>query len=266
MLSPRCGSLAVRRVRRRLALQRHARVNASPSTPAIAKALPVRAAMRLPARRRSSGRAARSSGLPVRQVLADHVGAPELQRLPRSRSIKQAGGVVDLAVDQHDARIAGVAQRARRLQRREGADLREDVGRGVEQHPVGARRRETAIDDCVRGLARMRALAHAGAVAAVAVPLREAAARRGAQHLDAHQSAFVWPHNDESPAWGLSLAAHRSLAVVDVHRHFEAETHLGEFRLGPHAVDTSFPLRPDSDRPAARRPPANRPIGANDFP
>jgi hypothetical protein len=24
------------------------------------------------------------------------------------------------------------------------------------------------------------------------------------------------------------------LAVVDVHRHFEAETHFGEFRLGPH--------------------------------
>jgi hypothetical protein len=26
------------------------------------------------------------------------------------------------------------------------------------------------------------------------------------------------------------------LAVVDVHRHFEAEAHFGEFRLGPHSL------------------------------
>ena len=79
-------------------------------------------------------------------------------------------------------------------------------------------------------------------------------------------SAVVRSGKDESPAWGLSCGARRRLAVGDVHRHLEAETHLGVFRLGPHAVDTSFPLRPDSDRPAAGCPPGNRPIGANDFP
>ena len=46
---------------------------------------------------------------------------------------------------------------------------------------------ETTIDDWVRGTRADRALAHAGAVAAVAVPLREAAARGGAEHPDIHE-------------------------------------------------------------------------------
>ena len=38
------------------------------------------------------------------------------------------------------------------------------------------------------------------------------------------RAAFGSPYVDYSPR----------LAVVDVHRHFEAEAHFGEFRLGPH--------------------------------
>jgi hydrogenase maturation factor len=42
--------------------------------------------------------------------------------------------------------------------------------------------------------------------------------------------------NNESPWRGFRLARNRALAVRDVHRYFEAETHFGEFRLGPHNV------------------------------
>ena len=117
---------------------------------------------------------------------------------------------------------------------------------------------ETAIDDCVRGRARIVPLRtpsqfgqlqfHCGKPPPAAEPSTLMCI-----------SAFVRSQKDESPAWGLSPGAHRSLAGGDVHRHLEAETHLGVFRLGPHAVDTSFPLRPDSDRPAARAPTGKSP-------
>ena len=74
----------------------------------------------------------------ARQVLVDRVGTPERQRLAALAQHEQAGGVIDLAVDQHDAGDRRIAQRPVRLQFPVTADLLEDVWRGVEQHPVGA--------------------------------------------------------------------------------------------------------------------------------
>lgn len=82
--------------------------------------------------------------------------------------------MVDLRIHQHDADDAGIAQGPSRLQRRLGADLAQDIGRGVEQNPVDA-----IGADRDRGLGTRQgphaAIAHTGAIAAVAVPLREAA-------------------------------------------------------------------------------------------
>jgi hypothetical protein len=38
----------------------------------------------------------------------------------------------------------------------------------------------------------------------------------------------------KAPVMGLSHRPRKNLAVGDVHRHFEAEAHFGEFRFGPH--------------------------------
>ncbi len=93
--------------------------------------------------------------------------------------------MVDLGIDEDDGTDRGVAHRAPRLQIGEGAELRPDVRGGIEQHPV------LAIPDRDRrlgaGLCPDRAPAQAGTVAAVAVPLREAAARGGAEYMYAHR-------------------------------------------------------------------------------
>jgi hypothetical protein len=49
--------------------------------------------------------------------------------------------------------------------------------------------------------------------------------------------SWLWSgQNNESPDAGLSSSPQNRLAVGDVHRHFEAEPHFGEFRLGPHSL------------------------------
>ncbi len=75
------------------------------------------------------------------------------------------------------------------------ADLLQDVGRRVEQDAV---ERTISADEDRRLRARLRthaAAAHAGAVAAVAVPLRKAAAGRGAQNGDLHSAVGGVPTN-----------------------------------------------------------------------
>jgi hypothetical protein len=121
-----------------------------------------------------------------RQVFVDRVGAPQRQRPAALAQHEQAGGVVDLAVHQHHAGDRGVAEGAAGLQRGVRADLLEDVGRGVEQHAVGAR---VTLHEDRRLSARPgahRAGTNARAVAAVAVPLRETAAGGRTEDRDAH--------------------------------------------------------------------------------
>ncbi|MNN77438.1 hypothetical protein D3C81_1938980 [compost metagenome] len=65
----------------------------------------------------------------------DHVGAPDLVRAAFAQA-EQAGGVVDLAVEQDDGVDAGVAQGAGRLHRGKALQLRADVRRSVAQYPV----------------------------------------------------------------------------------------------------------------------------------
>ncbi len=118
------------------------------------------------------------------EVLAHAIGRVHAQRLSLAQH-EQARRVVDLAVDQDDAHDRGIAQRARRLQGRETAQLHQDVGRSVEQDPVAA-----VAAQRKRGL-RARAsgdppVAKAVTVAAVAVPLREPAARGRTENVDDH--------------------------------------------------------------------------------
>ncbi len=86
------------------------------------------------------------------QVLVDHVGAPDLVRAAFAQA-EQAGGVVDLAVQQDDGVDAGVAQGSARLHRGKALELGADVRRGVAQHPVHAVVGR-AMDDWVRAVAR----------------------------------------------------------------------------------------------------------------
>lgn len=65
----------------------------------------------------------------------DHVGAPDLVRAPFAQA-EQAGGVVDLAVEQDDGIDACVAQGPGRLHGGECLELGADVGRGIAQDPV----------------------------------------------------------------------------------------------------------------------------------
>ena len=61
------------------------------------------------------------------EILVNHVGAPDLERLALAQH-EQAGGVIDLAVHQHDRADTGVADPASGLQRGKALDLREYVG------------------------------------------------------------------------------------------------------------------------------------------
>jgi hypothetical protein len=111
------------------------------------------------------------------QVLTHQGMAPEFVRLPVFAQHIQAGGVVDLRVHQKDRADGGVAKAARRLQRWKTPDLLEDVGRGVEKHPVAV---VTADRDGRLG-ARPKAFASPSprvAVGAIAVPLGESTAGR----------------------------------------------------------------------------------------
>jgi hypothetical protein len=61
------------------------------------------------------------------EVLAHGLRAPDLQRFAVFPQHEETGGVIDLRIHQHDGADAGVAELTRRLQRREVADLLQDV-------------------------------------------------------------------------------------------------------------------------------------------
>ena len=110
--------------------------------------------------------------------------------------------MVDLCIHQQHGGDAAVTAAAGGLKLGGGADLRQDVGRGVDEHPVrraffthDERGLGACMDDGVRGVGRggvgrngglTGCAARQGAVAAIAVPLGKAAAGGGAQDFDFH--------------------------------------------------------------------------------
>ena len=81
----------------------------------------------------------------------------------------------------------------------------------------------TEIEGLARWTRTQRPGAHAGAVAAIAIPLREAAARRGAENLDADRCGAL-------PVTQTRRRAKR-LPRGNVHRDFKAEADVLEGRL-----------------------------------
>ncbi len=111
----------------------------------------------------------------------------ELLALAQSQ---ETGDRIDIAVGQDRPQDRAVPARLARLQRRIGQDLRAQIGRRVEQEPARAIGRD---GERRLGLRGRLALPGAAAGLAIAVPLRKAAARGGAEHADAHH-ALALPH------------------------------------------------------------------------
>ena len=81
----------------------------------------------------------------------NHLGTPDFMRAAFAQR-QQAGGVIDLAVQQDDRTDGGVAGRTGRLQGRKGLELGADVRRRIAQDqstPLSL----MAMDDWVRALA-----------------------------------------------------------------------------------------------------------------
>ncbi|MNZ83967.1 hypothetical protein D3C78_1027110 [compost metagenome] len=173
--------VAVRRVRRRRAAQRdrrEAQRRAGGDGEALVEGDRIPAQAAVPVAEHVEQREAGG------QVLVDHLAAPHLVRAALAQG-QQAGGVVDLAVQQDQRADRRVAQRAGRLQGRERLDLCADVRRGVADDPV-----DPVVGQGDGGLGTrlgtQGAFAQAAAVAAVAVPLRETAAGGGTEDTDMH--------------------------------------------------------------------------------
>lgn len=114
----------------------------------------------------------------------NHLGAPDFMRAAFAQR-QQAGGVIDLAVQQDDRTDGGVAGRTGRLQGRKGLELGADVRRRIAQDPV-----DTVVADGDGRLGTRLGVERAGAqartVGAVAVPLRKTPTRGGTENLDEH--------------------------------------------------------------------------------
>ncbi|MNP31485.1 hypothetical protein D3C76_1246070 [compost metagenome] len=118
------------------------------------------------------------------EILMNPLGAPHRMWAAFTQA-QQAGAVIDLAVEQHHASDGAVTQAAGRLQRRKALELRADVWRSIAQHPV-----LPVVTQGNRGLRAtpgpQAAIAHTGALAAIAVPLRETTAGGGTENADVH--------------------------------------------------------------------------------
>ncbi len=173
--------VAVRRIRRRRTAQRNRsddeiRTGRDDEAAVQRDGVPLQAAV--PVLEHVEQRKARG------QVLVDHLGAPDFMRAAFTQG-QQAGGVIDLAVEQDDRADRRIARLARRLQGGKGLQLRTDVRRGIAENPVHA---VVADGDGRLGtrLAAQGAGAQARTVGAVAVPLRKTTARSGTENLDEH--------------------------------------------------------------------------------
>src|SRR5690606_3960208 len=118
----------------------------------------------------------------ARQILVDAIRAVHRPRRAGPAQQEESRGVIELRVDEHDRRYTRVARPADRMGRRMGLALRAKIGRRVHEHE---RRRIPARDRDGRlraGTRAQSARTETGAVTAVAIPLREAPARRGAEY------------------------------------------------------------------------------------
>src|SRR5689334_1688101 len=101
---------------------------------------------------------------------------------------------------------------------------------------------ESAIDDWVRGLARR-------------VPLRTPSQLRQLQFHCGKPPPAAAPRTwirmkKRRPLAGPPLHRRPRLTAGDVHRHLEAETHLGVLRFSPHVKPPALALCEERDRPA----------------
>ena len=121
------------------------------------------------------------------EVLVHHVGAINVERLAFAQN-QQAGGMVDLAVDEDDADDARVAQGPGRLHGRKGLQLGANVGGGVEEHPIDA-----VATDGDGGLCAGRSSdvppAQPITIRTVTVPLRESTAGGRSKDMYPHHSS-----------------------------------------------------------------------------
>lgn len=112
----------------------------------------------------------------TRAEVFTHQGmAPQGEFLSVLAQHQQTGGVVDLRIHQQHRGNTCVAQGSRRLQRMEGLDLLQHIGRGVDQQPIGL-----VGSDCNGRLGACHVVRatrpHCTALRAIAIPLREPAA------------------------------------------------------------------------------------------
>ena len=123
-----------------------------------------------------------------REIGAHQLGRVQRQPLAFAQQ-QQTGGVIDLPVSQHHRGDAGASE-LRRLQLRCAADLRENIRRSVADDPPLpiATHRDRGL---AAGPSMQSTCPQSRAVAAVTIPLREAAARRRAENLDAHKSGAL---------------------------------------------------------------------------
>ena len=141
----------------------------------------------------------------ARQVFVNRPGGPDRPAPVVLAQHVEAGGVVDLSIDQDDGLEAAAAQFRPRPGSGEGTQLLQDVRRGIDQDPV----RPIRADGNRRLGARRgfdAAVAHAATIAAGAVPLRKTAAGTGAEYMDFHASPFMMgsekrPPADRQPRW-----------------------------------------------------------------
>ena len=174
------------------------------------------------------------------QVLVNHVGAPHFVWAAFTQA-EQPGGVIDLAVQQHDGGNARIPQRTARLHGREALQLRTDVRGGVAQHPV-----HPIVG---QGNGRLRAgrgtqtaITEACAIHAVAVPLWKTTASGGPENLDVHGAASSDTAFAKTKTPRRAEAYDRTLESTagEVHGDFEADTQVGECWFFPHGLAPSF--------------------------
>jgi hypothetical protein len=118
------------------------------------------------------------------EIVAYRIGAVDTQGTAFAQHHK-AGRVVDLAVHENDADDPGVADGATGLRFREAPELRKNVRGSIEQHPICAIGADRNGRLCARTSPEV-ASAHAIAIAAIAVPLREPTPRGGAENVYSH--------------------------------------------------------------------------------
>ena len=194
----------------------------------------------------------REDRIAAREIRVGVVRAPDRQWTRGLAQHEQTGRVIDLPIDQHDAGNAGVARRARRLQHRIRLQLRQDIGRGVDERPLALVATTHGNRGLGSSLSPQGAVTDARTVTAVAIPLRKAAAGGRPQHPNFHKaSTFARRAGPVRPRHPEDV-----LAPGNVHRDFHAKAelsrrrnfpaHIALLRLRPknHTTSKSDPQRP----------------------